>query len=74
MCRPMDAPAALFDTALARQRLARAERNGYARFLLDRVVEDLDDRLGAVLRTFGTVLDLATPGAGAAQVLADLYD
>ncbi|EIZ86132.1 type 11 methyltransferase [Methylobacterium sp. GXF4] len=69
----MDAPATLFDTALARQRLARAERNGYARFLLDRVVEDLDDRLGAVLRTFGTVLDLATPGAGAAQVLADRY-
>ncbi|MGU3405042.1 methyltransferase domain-containing protein [Methylobacterium brachiatum] len=69
----MDAPATLFDTALARQRLARAERNGYAGFLLDRVVEDLDDRLGAVLRTFGTVLDLATPGAGAAQVLAARY-
>jgi SAM-dependent methyltransferase len=69
----MDVPATLFDTALARQRLARAERNGYAGFLLDRVVEDLDDRLGAVLRTFGTVLDLATPGAGAAQVLTTRY-
>ncbi|MER2194289.1 methyltransferase domain-containing protein [Methylobacterium brachiatum] len=69
----MDVPATLFDTALARQRLARAERAGYAGFLLDRVVEDLDDRLGAVLRTFGTVLDLATPGAGAAQVLAARY-
>ncbi|KNY23817.1 methyltransferase domain-containing protein [Methylobacterium sp. ARG-1] len=69
----MDAPATLFDTALARQRLARAERNGYAGFLLDRVVEDLDDRLGAVLRNFGTVLDLATPGAGAAQAVAARY-
>ncbi|MCJ2058440.1 methyltransferase domain-containing protein [Methylobacterium sp. J-048] len=69
----MNAPAALFDTALARHRLARAERTGYAGFLLDRVVEDLDDRLGAVLRNFGTVLDLATPGAGAAGALAIRY-
>lgn len=69
----MDSPAALFDTALARTRLARAERNGYAGFLLDRVVEDMDDRLGAVLRNFATVLDLATPGGGAAPTLAARY-
>lgn len=69
----MDSPAALFDTILARARLARAERNGYAAFLLDRVVEDMDDRLGAVLRNFATVLDLATPGAGAGPVLAARY-
>jgi SAM-dependent methyltransferase len=69
----MDAPATLFDTALARHRLARAERNGYAGFLLDRVVEDLDDRLGAVLRSFGTVLDLSTPGVGAARALVARY-
>ncbi|RZK81273.1 MAG: SAM-dependent methyltransferase, partial [Methylobacterium sp.] len=42
----------LFDTGLARRRLARAHRAGYADFLLRRVVDDLDDRLGAVLRTF----------------------
>ncbi|MFD1280020.1 methyltransferase domain-containing protein [Methylobacterium goesingense] len=54
-------PPPLFDTGLARRRLARARRAGYADFLLRRVVEDLDDRLGAVLRTFPTALDLATP-------------
>lgn len=69
----MDAPAALFDTALARRRLARAERGGYAGFLHDRLAEDLDERLGAVLRGFTTVLDLATPTPAAARVLATRY-
>ncbi len=69
----MDAPAALLDTALARHRLARAARIGYAGFLLDRLVEDLDDRLGAVLRGFATVLDLATPRPAAVPVLAARY-
>jgi SAM-dependent methyltransferase len=71
-CR-MDTPAPLFDTALARQRLARAGRLGYAGFLLDRVAEDLEDRLGAVLRRFVAPLDLATPGPAAAAVLAARY-
>lgn len=57
----MTAPAALFDSALARRRLARARGGGYAGFLLDRLADDLDDRLGAVLRNFCAVLDLATP-------------
>ena len=69
----MDAPVALFDTALARRRLARAGRGGYAGFLLDRLAEDLDDRLGAVLRSFTSVLDLATPAPAAARVLAGRY-
>ena len=69
----MDAPAALFDTALARRRLARADRGGYAGFLLDRLAEDLDDRLGAVLRGFSAVLDLATPTAAAERILAGRY-
>ncbi|KQP88298.1 MULTISPECIES: methyltransferase domain-containing protein [unclassified Methylobacterium] len=59
----------LFDTGLARHRLARAHREGYADFLLRRVVEDLDDRLGAVLRTFPEALDLATPSPLAAEHL-----
>lgn len=46
---------------------------GYAGFLLQRLAEDLDDRLGAVLRDFSTVLDLATPGPDAAAVLARRY-
>ena len=63
----------LFDTALARRRLARAGRIGYPDFLLRRLAEDLDDRLGAVLRRFDTVLDLATPNAAAMRVLAARY-
>jgi SAM-dependent methyltransferase len=59
----------LFDTGLARRRLARAHRAGYADFLLRRVVEDLDDRLGAVLRTFSEAVDLGTPSALAAEHL-----
>jgi SAM-dependent methyltransferase len=73
ICTPMDAPATLFDTALARRRLARAERNGFAGFLTDRLAEDLDDRLGAVLRDFSSALDLATPGLAATRLLAARY-
>ena len=69
----MDAPATLFDTALARRRLARAGRAGYADFLIDRLAEDLDERLGAVLREFSTVLDVATPAPAAARILAARY-
>lgn len=59
----------LFDTGLARRRLARAHRAGYADFLLRRVVDDLDDRLGAVLRTFTQAVDLGSPSALAAERL-----
>lgn len=59
----------LFDTGLARRRLARAHRAGYADFLLRRVVDDLDDRLGAVLRTFTEAVDLGTPASLAAERL-----
>jgi SAM-dependent methyltransferase len=69
----MEAPSALFDTDLIRARRARAERDGYAGFLLNRLAEDLDDRLAPVLRTFSSVLDLATPAPAAAQVLAARY-
>ena len=59
--------AALFDTALARRRLARARGEGYADFLLARAAEDLDDRLAAILRRFPRALDLGTPTAAAAE-------
>ncbi|GEP00493.1 methyltransferase domain-containing protein [Methylobacterium haplocladii] len=65
----MSAPVPLFDTALVRQRLARAHRAGYADFLLARAVEDLDERLGAVLRRFPLALDLGTPSPLAAAWL-----
>lgn len=67
---PMTRPPPLFDTALARTRLARARRAGHADFLVTRVCDDLDDRLGAVLRRFPQALDLGTPTPDAALRLA----
>lgn len=52
----------LFDRALLRARLARAEKLGAVTFLLDRAVEDAADRLAAVNRTFAEGIDLGTPG------------
>lgn len=51
----------LFDTALIRQRLARARASGYAGFLLERVLDDVEDRLAAVTRPFPLALDLGSP-------------
>jgi SAM-dependent methyltransferase len=59
----------VFDRALARRRLARAVRGGYADFLLARAVDDLEERLGAVLRGFPLALDLGTPTPAAAERL-----
>ncbi|WP_375465543.1 methyltransferase domain-containing protein [uncultured Methylobacterium sp.] len=69
----MRAPPPLFDTALSRRRLARARAGGYVDFLLARLVEDLDDRVGAVLRRFSAILDLGTPTDAAAESLTARY-
>jgi SAM-dependent methyltransferase len=52
----------LFDRALLRMRLRRAQGVGRATFLLDRVAEDIEERLHAVLRDFADVADVWTPG------------
>jgi SAM-dependent methyltransferase len=52
----------LFDRALLRMRQDRALRVGPAAFLLDRVAEDMEERLHAVLRDFSEVADIWTPG------------
>jgi SAM-dependent methyltransferase len=52
----------LFDRVLLRARQNRALRGGPATFLLDRVVEDIDERLQAVTRHFADVADVWTPG------------
>jgi SAM-dependent methyltransferase len=52
----------IFDRALLRQRRRRAAALGPAVFLLDRVADDLADRLVAVLRRFALAVDLGTPG------------
>jgi SAM-dependent methyltransferase len=59
----------VFDRPLVRRRLARALSQGYADFLLVRVVEDLEERLSTVLRTFSLALDVGTPTSIAAEVL-----
>jgi SAM-dependent methyltransferase len=52
----------LFDRALLLTRQRRAQRLGPASFLLDRVAEDMEERLHAVLREFCDVADIWTPG------------
>jgi SAM-dependent methyltransferase len=52
----------LFDRALLRMRQSRALRFGPATFLLDRVAEDMEERLHAVLRDFADAADIWTTG------------
>jgi SAM-dependent methyltransferase len=59
--KPNAAPI-LFDRALLRARQKRAEKLGPATFLLDRVAEDMAERLHAVLREFKGGADIGTSG------------
>jgi SAM-dependent methyltransferase len=52
----------LFDRALLRARQDRARNDGPATFLLDRVTEDMQERLRAVLRQFQNAADIGTAG------------
>jgi SAM-dependent methyltransferase len=52
----------LFDRALLRARQVRAEKMVAATFLLDRVAEDMAERLHAVLREFSSAADIGTVG------------
>jgi SAM-dependent methyltransferase len=54
----------LFDRTLLSRRQRRAAALGGVNFLLDRVVEDMNDRLAAVMRDFTAAADIWTPGAG----------
>jgi SAM-dependent methyltransferase len=60
----------IFDRMLIRKRGRRAASIGPATFLLDRVAEDLTDRLATVLRRFDRALDLGTPGEAIRTALA----
>jgi len=61
MVSSLPAAPILFDRALLRARQNRALRSGPATFLFDRVAEDLEDRLNAVLREFADVADVWSP-------------
>ena len=57
---PTTAPV-VFDRALLAQRETRAVSLGAATFLLDRVLDDMEERLAAVKRDFVDVADIWTP-------------
>jgi SAM-dependent methyltransferase len=71
----MDTNAAprLFDRALLLRRQQRAEKLGAVTFLLDRVAEDMEERLRAVLREFPDVADIWTPGEVLRRLLRDRF-
>lgn len=69
---PSAAPT-LFDRALLCARQNRARRLGPATFLLDRVAEDLAERLHAVLRDFSEVADIWTPGEALSKLLGGRF-
>jgi SAM-dependent methyltransferase len=64
-------PPRLFDRPLLRRRRRRAHALGMATFLVDRVAEDLADRLAAVLRPFDIAVDLGTPTDALADALTE---
>ncbi|HEY1980817.1 MAG TPA: methyltransferase domain-containing protein [Xanthobacteraceae bacterium] len=62
----------IFDRTLIRSHRRRAAALGEATFLLDRVAEDMAERLAAVLRRFDIAVDLGTPGEAVRQALLRL--
>jgi methyltransferase family protein len=59
----------IFDRRLLRARQRRALALGAATFLLDRVADELGERLSAVLRRFDIAVDLGTPTDAVRRVL-----
>jgi len=67
----MSAHPLVFDHRLIRARRARADALGPSTFLLDRVAEEMTDRLASVLRRFERAVDLGTPGDAVRRALAE---
>ncbi len=66
----MSASPTIFDRKLLRARQQRARALGPATFLIDRVADELGERLSAVLRQFERAVDLGTPTDAVRRVLA----
>jgi SAM-dependent methyltransferase len=64
----------LFDGTLLRARQDRARKLGSATFLLDRIAEDMAERLSAVVRDFKSAADVGTPGEQLRKVLGRRLD
>ena len=73
MAQNPNAAPILFDRALLRARQDRARRGGPATFLLDRVTEDMADRLAAVTRDFSDAAEIWTPGELLQKPVADRF-
>lgn len=61
----------LFDRKLLRERRRRAQALGPVTFLIDRVADELAERLSAVLRRFELAADLGTPDDALRRALTD---
>jgi SAM-dependent methyltransferase len=59
----------IFDRSLLRARRQRAAALGAETFLIDRVADELGERLAAVLRAFDVAVDLGTPTGAVRRVL-----
>ena len=68
---PISAAPVLFDRALLCARQRRALKQGPVTFLLDRVAEEMAERLAAVKRDFAEAADIWTPGDALRKPLAD---
>src|SRR5919198_3897404 len=66
----MSAHPLIFDRALIRARALRALALGPATFLIERVAEDLAERLAVVKRAFPRAVDLGTPTDAVRRALA----
>ena len=60
----------IFDRSLLRARRQRAERLGASDFLVERVADEMAERLSVVLRQFDLAVDLGTPGEAVQRALA----
>jgi SAM-dependent methyltransferase len=68
---PMPQVQPLFDRALLARRRRRAAALGPVTFLIDRVAEDMAERLSAVRRSFDVAVDLGTPTDAVRRALLD---
>jgi SAM-dependent methyltransferase len=66
----MSSSSNIFDRRLLRVRQQRARALGPATFLIERVAEELGERLNVVLRQFARAVDLGTPTDAVTRVLA----
>ena len=73
MATPANVTPLLFDRTLLRVRQDRARKQGEVTFLLDRVAEDMADRISAVKRDFADVADIWTPGELLRTPVADRF-